>query len=394
MNRDKVKICHLSAVPMTLWVSYRGLIKRLNDKCYEVALISSGPQELERFKNELGIKTFAVEITRRFTPFRDLIAIFKLWRLFRRERFDIVHAHTPKAVFVGMVASFLACVPNRVSTIHGSLMLTSRGLRRKLLWMAEWATSKLSTHTLIVGQSLRNHMLDEKLYSAEKLQILGKGSACGVDLSYFNPDSDFAALRKQTREKFQIPGDAVVIGFVGRLGPEKGIEALVRAFEKLQKLVPQSYLLLVGQFETIRSKLGVETLDALRNNPHICCNGQFTCDVLPFYAAMDVYILPSKREGFSMTLLEAAAVSLPTITTTAVGCADAVENNVTGFLVEVDNVEQMFDVMLRLVEDSKLRKKLGRKGRERVRQFYDSKILIAQHIKFYRSLSNQNCITH
>jgi len=371
---------------MTLWSFYRRLIERAVKEHYEVTLISSGPEELKWFRNELGVNTFAVEITRRFTPFRDLIAILKLWRLFRRERFDIVHAHTPKAVFVGMAASFLAGVPNRVSTIHGSLMLTSRGLKRKLLWIMEWLSSKAATHTLVVGKSLRSYLLDMKLYSPEKLKVLGEGSACGVDLGYFNPDSAFNNLRKQMREKFEISDDSVVIGFVGRLGPEKGIKALVQAFEKLLKAAPQSRLLLVGQFETVRNRLDDETINTIRKNHNICCNGQFSRDVLPFYAAMDIYILPSRREGFSMTLLEAAAVGLPTITTTAIGCADAVEDNVTGLVVEIDNVEQICDAMLRLVKDNKLRNKLGRQGRQRAQQFYDSRILIDKHIEFYTSL--------
>lgn len=386
MKKSETKLCYVSAVPLTLWTFYRGLIKRLNREYGQVALITSAQPELEKLRDELGVPTFAIDFPRRITPFRDLIAVFRLCQLLRREKFNIVHAHTPKGAFVGMVAAFLARVPNRINTIHGSLLPTSSGVRRKILWFTEWLTGKLATRTLVVSKSLKEYMIEEKLYAADKLQMLAAGSACGIDLSYFNTEGDFRTSGKEIREKFQIPEDAIVIGFVGRLVQDKGIEALVRAFEKLNGVIQNSYLLLAGEFETVRDGLDEETKRTIKNAPNIRYNPQFTYDILPFYAAIDIYILPSRREGFSITLLEAAAVGLPTITTTAIGCVDAVEDNITGLLVEVDNVEQIFGAMRRLAEESQLREKLGQQGKRRILQFYGSQTLIDEHNRFYESL--------
>lgn len=391
MEKYKPKICLISSVPVTLWSFYRGLIKRLNEEYAKVALVSSDLPELYWLERELGVSTFATEMARRITPLQDLVSIFKLWRFLRREKFDIVHAHTPKGAFIGMTSSFLAAVPNRVYTVHGLLLETAHSfLKRKLLWVSQWLICKLATNVLIVGPSLRRRILGENLCPPEKTQVLGEGSACGVDLNYFNSGHDFDTLRKQTREQFQIPNDAMVIGFVGRVVPDKGIKTLVQAFEKLQEVVPESFLLLIGESETIHGTLDDKTIQSMKSNEHILYNGEFVTDVLPFYAAMDIVTLPSRREAFGLTLVEAAALELPTIATRGTGCVDAVADNITGLLVKVDNSDQLFNAMLRLVKDPELRRQLGKQGRQRVEALFDSRLLIDKHINLYEELIDKN----
>lgn len=388
ISRNK-NICLLSSVPITLRSFYGNLIRQLKADNFTVTLIASDLPELHELKKEFGCTIFPVQISRRISPFQDIRTIYKLWRHFRLKRYEIIHAHTPKGGFVGMVASSFAHVTNRIYTVHGLLLETSRGPRRWLLWSAEALACKLATTVLAVSPSLKQKIQEEKLCVEGKIQVLGKGSACGVNLTTFNPTRNWMAEGQEIRGKYGIPKEATVIGFVGRIVPDKGIRTLVDAFERLQHKVPESYLLLVGEFDNARETLDAETMSIIEKNSHIICNGQFIDNVLPFYSAMDMVTLPSKREGFGLTLLEAAAMELPTIATKVTGCVDAVVDNITGLLVEVDSIPQLYDAMLLLAQNPKLRRKLGQQGRQRTMETYSSELLVNEHIKLYKSLLAQ-----
>jgi glycosyltransferase involved in cell wall biosynthesis len=283
------------------------------------------------------------------------------------------------------VSAFVAGISHRVYTMHGLVLETCAGSKRKLLWLAEWLTCKLATQILVVSPSLREQVLEQKLCSAEKIKILGDGTACGIDLAKFKTNKKTAASGRQIREKLNIPEDAIIIGFVGRIVPDKGIETLVDSFVKLQHRVANVHLLLIGRLETIRESLRQETLDTIKSNDNIHPVGQVG-NPIPFYAAMDIVVLPSRREGFPYVPLEAGALELPVIATRVTGCVDAVVDNVTGLLVDVDDEEQLAEAILKLAQDTELRNKLGRQGRERVRRFFDSKRLIAEHISLYEKI--------
>lgn len=395
MKRDKVhrrKLCMMSAVPKTLWGFYGGLIRQLKASSVDVTIVSSDTPHLNNFKEQLGCRVFPVEITRRISPVKDLAAICRLAWHFRRAKYDIVHAHTPKAGLIGMISAFLGGISNRVYTVHGLVLETSAGWKRKLLWSSAWLTCKLATKVLVVSHSLRERVLEEKLCPVSKMQMLGNGTACGIDLNRFEPSEQTRASGRQTREKLNIPQDATVVGFVGRIVPDKGIETLVDSFVKLQQQTTNVHLLLVGPLETVRESLSQKTLDIINSNGSIHIIGQVKYPI-PFYAAMDMFVLPSRREGFPYVPLEAAALGLPVIATRATGCVDAVVDNVTGLLVDVDSDKQLAEAMLKLLGDAELRNKLGRQGCERVKKLFDSKLLIAEHIRLYEEVLDKKIST-
>ena len=385
-GESKIKICMLSSVPVTLRNFYGALIRQLKDCDFEVILVSSDVLELSKLGDELACEVFATSILRQISPINDVVSIYRLFRYLSEHKCDIVHAHTPKGGLIGMIASWLAFTPNRIYTIHGLVLETTTGLKRKLLWFAEWLACKFSTWVLAVSPSLRQRIIDEGICPARKIQVFGHGSACGIDIKKFTRSERFSAFRDQIRSGYNIPQDAIVIGFLGRIVPDKGIETLVRAFEKLQEKNVKCYLLLVGSFETVRGTLNDTTIQIIEGNPYILCNREFVSDVLPFYAAMDILTLPSRREGFGLTLIEASALELPVIATRVTGCVDAVVDVETGLLVEVDNVEQLANAMLKLAKDYELRKSMGRKGYDRVRMYFDSRDLICSHIKLYNKV--------
>jgi glycosyltransferase involved in cell wall biosynthesis len=383
-------ICLISSVPITL-AFYRDLIKRLRNEGAEVSLVASGLPELYQLGRELHCSIFATEISRKVSPLQDIISVCKLWRYFCKEQPEIVHAHTPKGGMIGMISSYLARIPSRVYTIHGLPLETSRGLERKSLWLAEWLSCRLATSILAVSPSLRQRVIEEGLCAAEKIDILGNGTACGINLSKFKASQSVTLAGRAIRASYSIPQDAIVIGFLGRVVPDKGIDSFVEAFEKLQEVVPKSYLLIVGEFQVVRNKLDDKILNRIKDNPHICYNDEFTAEILPFYGAMDIVTLPSRREGFGLPLIEAGAMELPAIATRVTGCLDAVVDGITGLLVEVDNSHQLYEAMLKLARDGELRKKLGEQGRKRVKALFDSRSLIDKYIGFYNGLWTRAC---
>ncbi len=385
-KKNKVKICLMSSVPCTLWGPYRGLIGDLQRHGYQVTLISSDLPELYFLHEEHNCAILPLEISRKISPFRDIISAFKLYFSLRRESPDILHAHTPKGGVLGMLCAFLAGVRRRVYTIHGLAMDTAKGFKYFMLWFSEWLSCKLAVQVLAVSPSLRQRVIDAGICPTDKICVLGQGSACGRDLNEFVSSPDAIAESKKIRAEYEIPENALVVGYIGRIVPDKGIETLVQAFEKFHEVVPESYLFLVGGFETVRDVIDCELRKKIEDHFYIRFNDEFTHNVVPFYASMDIITLPTRREGFGLTLIEAAAMELPTIASRVTGCVDAVVDGITGLLVEVDNSEQFYLAMLKLANEPDLRKKLGQQGRKRVAQLFDSKTLIQKHIELYDGL--------
>jgi len=381
------KICLIASSPVTLWNFYRDLISELGKSDYRVTVVASAMRELPMMKQYLNCEAFSVGIRRQISPLRDLFSIFCLWWYFLKKKQDIVHAHTPKGGLIGMISSFLARVPYRVYTIHGLPLDTAKGLKREILSLAEWLSCKLATEVLAVSPSLKTRILDEKICIPNKIRVLGNGSACGINLNKFSLNKDLIIEAKRIRAKYEIGEEAFVIGFVGRVVPDKGIEALVKAFKKFNEDFPDSYLMLIGEFETVRETINQETLNAIESDDHIVFNNKFEDNIVPFYGAMDILTLPTRREGFGLTLVEAAVMKLPTIATRVTGCVDAVEENVSGLLVTVDNPEELCAAMLSMAKNLDMRKKMGKHGCERAKRLFDSKLLIKEHMKLYSNLT-------
>lgn len=385
MTEKNIKICLLSSVPGTLLAFYRDMIKQLINNGFEVTLISSDFPELHQMKDDLGCKIFPVTISRKISPLRDFISICKLRRYLRKEKFDIIHAHTPKGGLIGMISSWLGHIPNRVYTIHGLPMETAHGLTRRLLWFAERISCKLATKILAVSHSLMERVIDEKICKKENIKVLGSGSACGIDLDKFSCNREISEEGKSIRKQLGIENSTIIIGFVGRIVTDKGVNTLVDSFLHLRQRREDVRLMLLGRFDEARDTLPAKTTQAIKNNKNIDLIG-YKKNPAPFYAAMDILTLPSRREGFGLTLIEAAAMELPTIATKVTGCVNAIEDGFTGILVAADDSEQLYQAMLNLTENPELRKKLGKQGRQRVEKLFNSKVLIDKHINLYKSL--------
>lgn len=389
MSQKQNKILIISSVSSTLWVFYRGLIRELTVSGYEVTIAASDDYNLSRFRDKYRCRTINLDIKRSVSPLQDIRCIVQLYRLMRKEKFDVVHAHTPKAGMIGMIASWLAKVPVRIYTLHGLPLETAAGLKRKLFRAVERLTFKATSHRLIVSNSLAHRAVQLKLCKQSDFSILGEGSACGVDRTRFNSAAKTPESIAHAKGNLNIPQEAVVIGLVGRITPDKGIDCLLDMFEKLSQKYGNLYLLIIADIDRVRGESVGQYQQRISSHPRIK-HLTFVDDIVPFYHAMDLLVLPSKREGFNYALLEAAACGLPTVTTNVTGCVDVVQDGRTGFVVQLGDQHAFNDAVEKLIQDSRLRRQLGQNAEQRVANSFDSKRLIQEHMNLYKDLLSQH----
>ena len=330
-------------------------------KKYEVVILSSPGPEMDEVKKRYGVKTIAVPMERHISLKHDLVSLWRMIQVFRKEKPDMVHSMTPKAGLLCMMAGWLTRVPVRVHTFTGLVFPTSTGLKRRILMLTDSITCWCATHVIPEGEGvkadLRNHGITHK-----PLKILGYGNVMGVDMERFDPKrfndnvnpndnkpNDRSAMplctfrSKNYSECENIQGDSQLrlaltltlkktfrFLFVGRIVRDKGINELMAAFQRLNEKYPETELVLVGAYEESLDPVSDETLAIIKENAAVHHVGVKTGDdLVRCYAEADCFVFPSYREGFPNTVLEAGAMGLPCIVTDINGSREIVCDNFT-----------------------------------------------------------------
>jgi glycosyltransferase involved in cell wall biosynthesis len=346
---------------------------------FHVVLVSGPGELLERMASRLGVECIALPMRRYIAPLADLLALVRLWWILGNQKPDIVEFSTPKAGLLGMIAARLRSLPRRVYMLRGLKLERSSGFKRWILLTAERVACACAHVVLCNSKSLRAEALALGLAPAGKLLVLGEGSSNGVDVERFSPGPT------AVRDKFSIPREAPVVGFVGRLTRDKGLPELIEAFDRILLAEPAAYLLLVGWFDAAEDALNAELRSRILNHPRIHCTG-FVSDAAPYYRAMDVMVLPTWREGFPNAVLEAAASGIPVVTTESTGARDAVIPEVTGLLIPPGYPEAIYESVVKLLRDPERRFHMGRAGRAWVMEHYSEERVLALTASYYLSL--------
>jgi glycosyltransferase involved in cell wall biosynthesis len=373
---------------MTL-VFLRGQVTYMKKRGLCVDAVSSPGELLEVFGRDEQITVHGVRMGRRFTPLDDVRALVRLIKLFKEIRPTIVHGHTIKGGLLGMLAARITRVPLRIYHLHGLIYPAKRGFKRHILRWIEKLPALASHHTLCVSPSVRRIAVKDRFIRSDKISVLLSGSANGVDAdNRFNPQLLGKEARTNTRRKFGCPEDALLIGFVGRIVRDKGVEELVRAWTALRRDYSNAHLVVVGPFEP-EDPISAESARVLRSDPRVHLPG-WVDDMPAVFSGLDLVVLPSYREGFPNVPLEAAAMALPVIATDVGGTVDAVVNGTTGILIPPRNAEALEKAVRMYLDDADLRHRHGTAGRDRVlREFRREPLWGALHQEYLRLLDGK-----
>lgn len=366
----KKKLIRVAASPISLDLLLKGQLNYLNG-FFDVLAVASPGEGHERIRRREGVPTVELEIERSISLGKDLKSLWRLFLLFRRERPWGVHSLTPKAGLLSMMAAAFARVPVRVHTFTGLIFPYRKGAFKCLLKQMDRLTCLFATHVIPEGEGVRQLLLAEKV-TGKPLEILAHGNINGIDPGYFRP----SGYREKVRERLELPEGAVLFVFVGRITEDKGIRELLAAFAALraeEKGAPV-FLALVGWTEDYAG----EKLDA----PGVFCPG-FQEDIRPWLEAADVFVLPSYREGFPNSLLQAGAMELPVIATDICGCNEIVKDGVNGLLVPARDEESLRRAMELLRDDPERRRRMGAEAAERVKSRFSCRMVWEALLHFY-----------
>ena len=342
-------------------------------------MICSKSNDLEDLASQYRFKYTTPPIERKISLWNDIKSIRVICHYIRENKIDIVVGHSPKGALLSMIAAVLCGVKKRIYFRHGLVYETSRGIKRTILKMVDRITSACATTVVCVSPSLMQKSIEDHLCEPSKQVILGKGTCGGIDTqNKYNPDKIDEDRLGLYCHKYGIELQDFIVGFTGRLVRDKGIIELIQAFDLLPKEM-NAKLLLVGMFEQ-RDALPTGIKERILNDERIIYTGQINEDMEYFYAMMNVYVLPSYREGFPIGILEAQAMRLPVLTTTETGCIDAIIDDKTGLYITHDPTN-----MAQKIRDIREYTQMGNVGREWVTKNYDQRIIWKYIEELYRA---------
>jgi glycosyltransferase involved in cell wall biosynthesis len=371
----------VTTVDLSLDVLLGYQLRRFAEEGFEVVGVSAPGPHVARLEAR-GIRHVPVSsLTRSWTPVADLRALTALRTVFRRERPAIVHTHNPKSGVLGRVAARAASVPVVVNTVHGlyDQEALSRA-RRAVVARSERVAMRLSSHELFQSQEDLDRALRERMVPASRATWLGNG----VDLTRFEPARVDAGAVARLRTAWV---GSPVVGAVGRLVAEKGYPELFDAWRRVRSVHRDAVLVVVGPQEP-----GKE--DALR--PHeirrarddgVIFHGEGGRDEMTaLYAAFDLFVLASHREGMPRSVIEASAMGLPVVATDIRGCREVVDDGVTGRLVPVRDPAALAEAIGALLAERTVAANMGAAGRDRALDRFDESAVVERTLQVYRRL--------
>lgn len=375
------KILRACTVPQSIGFVV-GMIPDLT-KEYEVGVLSSPGEEwamLDKYGD--AVKRLEVPMERHISPLRDLRSLWRLVRVFRRERPDMVHSMTPKAGLLCMLAAWITRVPVRVHMFTGLVFPTATGLKRRILMATDRLTCACATHVLPEGEGVKRDLLDNGI-TRKPIKVLGYGNCRGIDLDRFDPtlsevQAEAAKLRKP---------EVFTFIAIGRLVGDKGINELVAAFSRLNRELPATRLILVGPQEKELDPLSPATLSEIESNPAIEAVGN-QADVRPWLAAADCHVLASYREGFPNVVIEAGAMGLPQIVTDINGANEIIINGRNGVIVPPKNADAIHASMSRMATDPAFRSVLAANARPLIASRYEQSYVRRCLKEYYKEILN------
>lgn len=388
MKRNKKKMIRAVTVSNSIDF-FKEVMLKMNKDGYETIVVTSPGQFLDEFCEEHPeIQTIEVLMARHISLIKDCIALCKLIDIFIKERPYIVHSMTPKAGLLCMVAAWLTRVPYRIHTFTGLIWPTAGGMKRKILMFADKILCFCATHINPEGQGVLNDLKSHGVCK-KPMKVIGYGNVMGVDLERFNPKR----FKRKDKDSFSFL-------FIGRIARDKGVNELIDAFVRLQQKFDNITLTLIGGNEKDLDPISTEAEEQINNNPAInYCGTKFNDDLLAYYVDADCFVMPSYREGFPNTVLEAGAMGLPQVVTDINGSREIVVEVVqeddqirickNGIIVPSKDSRRLCKAMELMLSDSRLRSEMASNARVMIASRFEKSYVQSCQIQFYNEIMNK-----
>lgn len=370
-----MKILHIINSPFVLPYFFGDQYKFLKSKSnnIEIYVACAGDDMLYNLEKSMHFKAIPISITRNLNFINDLKVLFQLIKAIKYYKIDIVVSHTPKAGFIGMLSAFLCNIDRRIYFRHGFLYQTAQGFSKKILIFIEKLAGHLANKVVCVSHSVLNESITRNLSKANNTMIINRGSCNGIDVfNKYNPDKINQNSVELLRTKLNIKNNDFVVGYVGRIVRDKGIEELIEAWNLFKINKENVKLLIIGPLET-RNTISKNSFNFIQNDISII-HIDFTNNTELYYSLMNIFILPSKREGLPTVVLEASSMKLPVITTRVTGCIDSIIDNYTGSFVDLSS-KSISDMINYYYNNPQLANQIGNNGRKFTIENFDQNII-------------------
>ena len=385
IRKKKLKICQLCAVDFTLLKFLLPLVDAQTKIGHTVINVCSHGENIDALRKN-GYKVKTLNIERSLNPIKFLISAFQLFVFLRKEKFDIIHVHTPVAALIGRLAAKAAKVPNIIYTAHGFYFHDEMPKIQRLLHIS---LERIAGHftSLLFTQSLEDAQTAQKLNIALPNRIFAIGN--GVNKKKFSPK--IINKKNIVRANFKIPKDAFVIGMICRLVKEKGIIEFLDAAKLIKKNYSNVWFILVGdRLKSDRDKLvnkSIKDANVILNNQLILTG--MRNDIPEILSCMDLFSLPSRREGMPRTIIEAMMMEKPVVATNIRGSREEVINEKTGLLVPTKNPKKLAEAFEKIIKNPNLGKSMGLAGRKRALKHYDESKVIDLQLRLIEQYLNK-----
>lgn len=373
----KKKFVIITTVPMSLFF-FKGQVRILQSH-FDVEVVSSGGEQLDRFCKSENVRGYAISMARSISILKDFRSLIQLINLFKQIKPDLIHGNTPKGANLSLLAGKLVGVKKRVYCIHGLRYQGASGLKKILLKNIERLSCALATDIITVSFGVKEQLKVDHI-TKKAIKVIWNGSVNGIDSNIFDPE---LALAKPI-PYFKFTSNDLVLGFVGRLVRDKGVNELINAFGKLSSKYTHIKLLLVGDFEHSNAVTN-ETRETIKNHSSIFFAG-WQPDIRPYLKMMNLFVFPSYREGFGLSLMEAATYNVPAISSDIIGCNEIIENNYNGVLIPSKDEEALLNALDDLISNPTKIDKMASVARAFVLAKYEQEKLWKYALETYKNI--------
>jgi len=370
------KLIRITTAPLSLKYLLFNQMRYMKENGFDVIMVSSEGKEWPDLIRNEGCDHLIVHMTRKMTPFTDLKSLWKLYRLFKKEKPDIVHSHTPKAGLLAMIAAKFAGVRIRIHTIAGLRFMTVSGMTRRILISMEKLTGKAAQYVWPNSHSLLNYIRQYKLVSEKKLEVIGHGSSNGVDLNRFSASALKPEKIIEIKQLLSYDENCFYILNMGRIVKDKGIDEVLKSFAIVHAAEPKYRLIVLGAFEDELDPISNEAREILKTHPAII-HIDWSDDVEYFMHLSHLLVHASYREGFPNTLLQAGAMNCPIICSAIEGSIDIVTHNETGLLFQPQNANDLLEKLRYALSHSEEMKTYAINLRNKIEKYFSQQYLHA-----------------